>query len=206
MLELRLTLAAAALLLTGSARGYPDNATMLAEINALRADPQGYADMLREYRRGFRGKIHYNGEDDEVGWATREGADAVDEAIAALDRLAPLPPLGPGRILEFAAGDHGAAQGRDGSEGHIGAGGTVPGARVKRRGGDIYVAEVISYGSNTAADALRQLVIDDGVRNRGHRKLLMQAQYKFAGAWCGPHPRWRAVCVVDLAATPDGKP
>lgn len=176
---------------------------MIAEINKLRADPAAYAASLRDFRKGFQGDVVFE-PGNPVGWQTEEGVAAVDEAIATLEHQKSLPTIGTVSLLEQAAGDHAVAQALDGSEGHIGADGTEPGDRVKRRGGDIYVAEVIAYGSTTAADALRQLIIDDGVADRGHREVLLDPSYRFAGARCTSHPVWRQVCVIDLAQTPDG--
>lgn len=182
---------------------YPDCSSMIAEINKLRANPVAYAASLRDFRKGFQGDVVFE-PGNPVGWQTEEGVAAVDEAIATLERQRALPSLNAGTPLEEAAGDHVVAQAKDGTEGHIGTDGTEPGDRVKRRGGDIYVAEVIAYGSTNAADALRQLIIDDGVADRGHREVLLDPSYRFAGAKCGPHPVWRQVCVIDLAQTPDG--
>lgn len=199
----RIALALAAMLTTASAPGFPPENALLTELNKLRADPKGYAAELRDFRKGFRGSIHY-APGENVGWQTEEGIAAVDEAIAVLDRQTPLPSVGAGSLLAQAASDHGGAQAKDGTEGHIGSDGTDPGDRVARRGGDVFVAEVIAYGSTSAADAMRQLIIDDGVADRGHRVVLLDPSYRFAGAWCGPHPVWRQVCVMTLATTPDG--
>jgi uncharacterized protein YkwD len=46
-----------------------------------------------------------------------------------------------------------------------------------------------------------QLLIDDGVRNRGHRKTLLDRDYAVAGAACGPHREYQQICVIDFAAS-----
>lgn len=183
--------------------GCADGNALLAELNRLRSDPHAFAAELRNFRKGFAGSVHYDGPD-SVGWQTEEGTAAVDEAIAVLERQPALPPVDGGTLLEEAATDHAVAQAADGSEGHVGTDGSEPGDRVRRHGGGEYVAEVIAYGSTSAADALRQLIIDDGVADRGHREVLLDPDYRFAGGRCAPHPVWGQVCVIELAPTSDG--
>lgn len=193
------------LALTGMSEPGGLEAEVLAQINAARTDPQGYAEQLREYRSWFEGHILYR-PGDENGVITREGPSAVDEAIDFLERQAPLPPLGKGDVLALAARDHAASQGRDGSVGHVSRDGASPGVRVKRRGGDIYVGENIAYGPDRADDVVMQLIIDDGVPGRGHRKSLFAKEFRFAGVGCGEHRTYRYMCVVDMSGTPSGMP
>lgn len=178
---------------------------VLEELSWARANPQEYADELRDYRSWFDGRI-VRAPDDPEGQSTREGVAAVDDAIRFLERQKPLPPLRPGDILELAARDHADDQGASGMIGHAGHGGSMPGDRVKRRGGDIYVGEVISYGQRSARAVVRQLIVNDGVPRRGHRQLIFSPSYRYAGVGCGRHNRQGTVCVVKLSATPDGNP
>ena len=53
---------------------------------------------------------------------------------------------------------------------------------------------------------LVRLIVDDGVRSRGHRALLFQADFRFAGVGCGTHRRFGNICVVDFSGTADGSP
>ncbi|NIJ20196.1 uncharacterized protein YkwD [Sphingomonas naasensis] len=186
-------------------RGRPLEAQVLDRINEARQHPRAYADALREYRRYFEGDILYL-PGDANGVYTREGVAAVDEAIDFLERQAPLPPLDRGDLLALAAQDHADDQGAMGATGHRSGDGAGPGERVRRRGGDIFVGESISYGMADADAVVRQLIVDDGVPGRGHRALLFKGDFRFAGVGCGGHRRYGAMCVVDLAATADGKP
>lgn len=177
---------------------------VLAEINHVRADPQGYARELRDYRRLFRGRLVADGR--PGGVLTREGVAAVDDAIRALESQPPLPPLGSSNLLAAAAQDHVADQGARGLVGHQSASGASPSARVVARGGGPYVSETISYGSATPRAVVRQLIVDDGVADRGHRKVVFAPDLRFAGAGCGPHAEYGVMCVVDFGRTIDGKP
>ncbi len=178
---------------------------VLQRINAVRADPAAYAEQLRKYRSYFDGAIVYV-PGDYNGVLTKEGVAVVDDAIAFLERQAPLPPLAPAQVLALTAVDYSREQGEQGARGHIGADGSGPGDRVKRHGGDIYVAEAIAYGTADPEEIVRQMVVDDGVPNRGHRSLLFDKNLRFAGVGCGPHARMEHLCVVELSATPDGRP
>jgi hypothetical protein len=180
-----------------------DGAALLAEINRMRADPQFYADELRDYRELYDGLI-VRFPDSDIGLITREGVRAVDEAIRYLDRQRPLLPLQPSALLARAAGDHVRDQGQRGATGHIGGDGSNPGMRVQRRGGQIYVGESITYGPDNAVDAVRQLVIDDNVPNRGHRAMLFETRWRHAGAACGRHRSYRWSCVIDFGETASG--
>lgn len=194
-----------ALMLTGAAPPPDLDREVLEEMNRVRADPRAYAGELRDYRLHMEGLVAYP-DDAPDGLMTREGARAVDEAIDFLERQAPLPPLGASSILAGGAADLVADQGRSGRVGHYTALGLDPGARVRRHGGDVYVGEVIAYGPHDARGVIRQLIIDDGVARRGHRLLIFSSQFRYAGAACGPHVAYGAMCVVDLSATATGKP
>lgn len=183
-------------------RGDPSHA-IVSEINRARADPTGYADELRAYRMQFEGRIvTLPGRDQQL--MTSEGVSAVDEAIRFLDRQAPLPPLLPSAIFRQAAADHVRDQGGRGATGHAGSDGLTPGMRVKRRGGHIYVAESITYGPERADDVVRQLIIDDAVPKRGHRKMLFDTRWRHAGAACGGHQAYRQMCAIEFGETANG--
>jgi uncharacterized protein YkwD len=178
---------------------------ILAEINFARTQPRDYAERLRAYRTLFRGKIvRYPGNAD--GLITSEGVKAVDEAIRFLDQQAALEPIEASALLARVARDHVAEQGPRGATGHISADGANPRDRAQRRGLGIYVAEVITYGPPTAAEVVRQLIVDDAVPGRGHRKTLFAAEMRFAGVACGPHRVYRVMCVANLGREPDGQP
>jgi len=181
-------------------------AGIVAEINRARADPPAYARELRRYRTYYRnGIVWMPGK--PIGLRTREGTAAVDEAIRFLVRQSPLPPLAQATHLRRAAADHVADQGASGRRGHRGRDGSSPAERIRRRGGGPYGAsgEVIAYGPEDAISFVRELIIDDGVPDRGHRTLLFSPRFRFAGAACGRHPGWRFMCVVDLSDSVPGR-
>jgi uncharacterized protein YkwD len=131
---------------------------------------------------------------------TQEGVRAVDEAIATIKNLPPMRPLTWSRALANAARDHVRDIGSRGTLSHEGSDGSSPRDRISRYLPRVRnLGETISFGPNDARSVIMELLIDDGVRGRGHRKILLDASYRLAGAACGPHKRYRTVCVIDLA-------
>lgn len=176
---------------------------VLERINQIREDPAGYADRLRTLRQHYIGKALYL-PGREGGQLTREGVAALDEAIAFLEQQQPLPPLSRAELLALAARDHATVQGALGTRGHFSPDGASPGERVRRRGGGPLVGEDISYGYADADDVVRQLVVDDGIPDRGHRTLLFNRELRYAGIGCGAHSRYGHMCVIDVSRTRNG--
>jgi uncharacterized protein YkwD len=159
------------------------DAAVLSEINYVRAHPAEYARELRE----------------APDWVLeREEPGAVGEAIAFLERQAPLRPLKADERLDAAARQHAQVQGPRGEVGH-GAAGSL-GVRLRANG--VFAglcAENISYGYDDARDVVRQLIIDSRVAGRGHRRNIFTASYSAIGVACGSHRQWGAMCVMDFA-------
>jgi uncharacterized protein YkwD len=198
---------AAALLIASAAPPAPTplERSVLAEINFARTNPRAYADQLRRYRTYFLGKIvRYPGNPN--GLRTEEGVAAVDEAIAFLMKQTPLRPISHSDLLALAASDHVREQGPRGKTGHASADGKRASARVARRGGGTYVAETITYGPPSGVEVVRQLIVDDGVKDRGHRRTVFAAELRYAGVGCGPHKIYRVMCVANFGRKADGKP
>lgn len=152
---------------------------VVAAINAARADPQGYAARLR---RGAHGA-------------------AANDAIAFLERQAPLAALASsaqlGAAADFAAADLGA----HGLTGHVASDGSNATQRMQRNGvyASVY-AEEISLAQATADDVVRQLIIDADTPSRAHRNDLFGRLFAYIGVGCGPHKVYRTLCVIDLTS------
>lgn len=178
----------------------PDRAIareLVAEVNLARTDPRGYARKLRAERALYQGRlIRRPGSPTDI--LTREGRPAVDEAIAALERQRPMPALTYDPLLSAAARDHVSDQGPRGAVGHTGSDGSDISRRFVRHGASPYGGENIAYGADTAEGQVIQLLIDDGVPDRGHRKNIFHPGFKRIGAACGPHAVWGYMCVTDF--------
>lgn len=177
---------------------------MLTTLNIARSQPAVYVESLMNYRGFFKANIVVV--PGSVDVETQEGAAPLDEAVDFLQKHPARKPLQMSEILRQAAADHVAEQGRTGDTGHYGADGSSPGDRAAKHGGGTQVAEVIAYGITDAEDAVRQLIIDDGVADRGHRIALFADHLRYAGIACGPHPEFGTMCVIDLADTANAVP
>jgi uncharacterized protein YkwD len=199
----RLLFAAALLLLLFSTPSFSAEKDLaqqtLAEINLARRNPPLYANYLREFRRQFRGSS-YLLPGTQVMVRTSEGVKGVDEAIRFLSRQKPLPPLAWSAGLAAAAADLVEEEGVSGAVGHYGRSGSGPKERIELHGEwQGRIAENICYGPDDARQVVMDLIIDDGVPDRGHRKNIFSLAFTKAGAACGPHPGFGTVCVIDFA-------
>lgn len=173
---------------------------ILEETNLVRREPQRYVGFLQEFRQRFRGK-NYLLPDSDTQVITNEGVEALDEAINFLSTQAPLPPLTGYQGLSDAAADLVHDQGETGDVGHGGRRSGDMKVRIERHGTwKSRIAENIGYGPYTARLMVMELIIDDGVPGRGHRKNIFTRDFAVAGVACGPHPRYRNMCVMEFAA------
>lgn len=128
-----------------------------------------------------------------------EGAYA-DECYRELKAKAPTQALQASRGLWLAAKSHADDQGPSGQTGHNGTRGSTMTSRIEAQGEwDRTIGENISYGYDQALDIVLQLLIDDGVSSRGHRKNIMNPEFRVAGAAIGRHSGYRFMCVQDFA-------
>lgn len=173
---------------------------VLAETNLARTEPGKYADLLRESRSHYDGKIYrLPGEDTFI--ETHEGVAALDEAIEVLSRQEPLPALDWSQGLAAAAAELVREQSKSGSTGHVGEQTGKMQERIERHGTILQgvIGESIAYGPSDPRRMVMQLIIDDGVPDRGHRKSMYNSQFDSAGVACGPHPEFGTMCVINFA-------
>lgn len=171
---------------------------VLEELNLARNNPQTYAKLLEDYRATFNGRIVKR--PGKIDLMTKEGTRAVDEAIAALKRQKPLDAMRPSKGMSKGAMDHVKDIGPKGITGHSGSDGSKPFDRINRYGEWQQTAgENISFGNDQGRAVLIQLIVDDGVANRGHRTNIYKKEFNRVGIACGPHKVYGTMCVQTFA-------
>ena len=169
-------------------------------INRARTDPQGTAADLDALTKYYRGKLFQRPEQ-AVPIQTIEGVSAVREAAAAVRSERPLDSLTLSAELTRAARDHAEDQRYTGSIGHTGSDGSSVDTRARRYGTwFISISENIDYSPMArGGDVVQNLLVDDGVPDRGHRRNIYEPTAKVIGIACGPHARYGAMCVIVQA-------
>lgn len=162
---------------------------IIAEINRLRTQPKSYInDIKREYASlNAQGVYKKN----DVLIKTQEGQKAVKEAIRFLKKIKPVGSLERASCLSLSAQDHVTEQGGQGLFGHTSLNGSNPNDRAQRYSkSHVYCGENIAYGSTEATAIVIQLLVDDGVPNRGHRTNLFRPEFNSIGVASGYHSQY----------------
>jgi len=171
---------------------------VVTEMSRIRLHPKEYARWLKTLVKYFEGTLWRLPEQTPI--RTEEGAAALEELIEFLDKSPSIGPLRWSEGLSRAARTLVLEQGPTGWTGHTGPTGSTLQTRTLRHG--LYqstVGEVINYGAEKAQWTVMQLLIDDGVPSRAHRKAIFNAAFHVAGAATGPHAEYEEMTVVDLA-------
>lgn len=177
----------------------PIEKEVVFEINLFRSNPAKYAeDYIAPLAKYYEQKILHYPNDKSI--MTNEGIKALNECVRVLKKEHPLPIMQPSKGLSLAAKDHQKDQGKTGKTGHTGGDKSDMKERVERYGEwQARIAENIAYGNSSARQVLIFLLIDDGVKSRGHRNNLLHPAFKSVGVSFGKHPVYESMCVMDLA-------
>ncbi len=168
---------------------------VIAELNRVRTNPQEYAAYLQAHRALYTPE-GYLKQPGKPLLRTHEGVAALDEAIRELSHARPQTPLSASDLLVGSGRALIDEQSRNGQTGH----GSYPFDRMARAGVmNSARGEDVAYGAHTAEQIVYNLVVDDGVRDRGHRRNIMQTMFSQAGVSVGDHPVYGTMCVIDFA-------
>ena len=168
---------------------------VVLEMNKARSNPALYAELYVEPRtKRFDGNLY----DNYV--MTNEGVKVVNELIEYMKKAKPLPPLQAQKGLSLAAQNHSSTQGETDQTGHTGVDGSTPFTRIEKYGTYKTAGENIDYGATSGREIVVQLLIDDGVPNRGHRKNIMAKDFDSTGVgFTKKHQTYGSVCVITYA-------
>ena len=168
------------------------------EMNLARTSPKEYLSLLEQFRKVYDGKLLKLPGQTPI--LTKEGTSAVAEAIRSLRSQTPVSPLSPSKGMSLGAKDHIRDLRTSGASQHKGSDGSQAWERVNRYGTwQKIIGENISFGHNKARNIVMVLLIDDGVPSRGHRKNILNPDFRVVGVACGDHPTYRTICVITFA-------
>lgn len=180
---------------------------IIQEINYVRQQPQNYIPFLYNRLEKFKDEFIYKLSDDSDSYLkSKEGKKAIIQLIEQLKITEALSPMTISSYLEVAAMDHGSDISQNNIFSHTSSNGASIKDRVERyclwRGS---LGENMDFGSNNARDIVINLLIDDGVPSRGHRKNILSPDYKVLGAAIGPHSMFQYCCVINFSCKIIGK-
>ncbi|GEM_PF-3447581 len=156
--------------------------SVIDEMNLARTAPKEYAETYIAPLSGQFSELYFN------------------ECIEEMKAMAPVGALSHADGLWRMARAHAVTQGATGEVGHDRTDGSSFSDVVRSYGTFTAAGENISYGKNTARGIVIQLLVDDGIESRGHRKNLLSSTFTSTGVGFAPHTYYRYECVIDYAA------
>jgi len=172
-------------------------------LSWARTRPDEVVQCLRERLHHYRGKDFYPPERAGRCVVTKEGVAVVEEAIKFVESGASMEGVGSSseQGLALAAEDHVADVGQVGTASHSSSDGTSACERVSRYGSFASFGECLWYGSGLAdaRSMVLDLIVDDGVPSRGHRKGVLNPQYNVVGCAYGSHATFGRMAAMEFA-------
>lgn len=114
--------------------------------------------------------------------------------VETLMGIKPTRTMLPKKKLYLSAECHARISGKAGKVGHT----RIKDPKTKKLCEEYFMGECISYGSGTGLGIVLQLMIDNGVENLGHRKIILNGGYSSMGVSVQPHARYGVNCVIDF--------
>lgn len=176
---------------------------IVRELNWVRTKPQEVIEALRERLAQYKGKEYFPPERGGATVVTKEGTAVVEEAIEYIRSLDTMAGVGSSSEegLALAAEDHVSDIGQTGTASHTSSDGMSSPERASQYGYYEMFGECLWYGSDLA-DArtiILDLIVDDGVSSRGHRKGVLNPRYATVGVAYGPHATFGRMAAMEFA-------
>lgn len=166
--------------------------------NLLRNSPTSFIPDLEALLPLFKGQVLHR--PNEIPLRTNEGPSAIKECIQFLKAQKPLPSLQWVPEMAQAAQDHAEDIGPKGIVGHSGSDGSSMSSRLEKYGEwESCVGENIDFGGKNSREVVCNLIVDDGVGSRGHRKNIFNPSYKNCGVGAQKHTAYKTCIVIDYA-------
>lgn len=167
--------------------------------NEIRQNPKVLIPDLQHMLEQFDGMLLKR--QGKVTLRTKEGKDAVQEAIDFLKIQPPVDVLRWNEHVYKACVDHLQDIGPKGLIQHDSSDGKTGVKERMRKYGNVVscYGENLSFHCDEAKDVLMQLIIDDGVPNRGHRENIFNPEFHDMASCSGPHKDFSSMTVIDYA-------
>lgn len=150
---------------------------MLLEINRARNNPKLYARYIEEYKVKIE---KYN----KTGLGYADDMKAIGELLQELNTMQPAGVLQSKETLYKAAMKHGLEMKARGKSGHVGNDGSYPWDRILREDSAFTDGnENLVGGPKTVREAVILLLVDSGIPSRGHRKTMLNPEWKYGACF-----------------------
>jgi hypothetical protein len=166
-----------------------DLARNLTGWSSVEKDVVMHVNLVRLYPRKYLSIV-------VLPWEMPERYRALDKStsyyrglVTELSRVQPMRAVVPSERLKVSADCFAKAQGERGTTGHN---------RWSTGCPDLNTAENCQYGMDSGEDIVMRLLIDEGVTSLGHRKNLLNAEYKKIGVGHAAHKKYGKVTVQEL--------
>ena len=121
-----------------------------------------------------------------------ENSSYAKSLTRTLQKQNPLPPLSRNKQLMDMAANFAVEAGRKGWTDHV-----RTDARFKKYAPEIEITgENLQFGSADALSVIMELLIDEGVRNLGHRKNILDPEFSLIGIGFGNHKTFDTIGVI----------
>lgn len=167
--------------------------------NDIRQNPKSFVEHLEDLKDKFDGMLLRR--PGKVTLRTKEGVDAVNSAIDYLNGLEPVKPLRWCAEVAAAAKDHCDDIGPRGLIQHDSSNGRSGVKERLRKYGNIVscYGENLSFHCDDAKEVMIQLIVDDGVQNRGHRENIFNPEFTVMGCFSSDHKDFNSMTTLDYA-------
>lgn len=180
-------------------------AEVIELVNRVRTEPRAGVAVVEELIPRFDGKLCHSLTASHT-WVTAEGVGAVADAASFLSSSPSVLPLVPSPLLHRLAAERAqqiAEMPLPSSQA------TTETLADRARSMLVWtgaLGESVCLEESDAKEILRVMLIEDGNRQRTHRKNLLRKEFKHIGAAGCPHPTLQHVFVIVLADGVDPKP
>jgi len=171
---------------------------VIEEINQARTEPQKFVAYLEEYRKYMKDNVLSL--PNKTPRVTIEGIAAIDDAINDLKKMPKVNPFAVSNGLSKVARQQVGDLQENISLKHFGKDGSGLEKRLMKIGfAGNAASENISYRVDAAREVILNMIIDDGIKSRSHRKNVFSPTFKLFGIACGVATDKTTVCVAEFA-------